>query len=290
MILQRNYCHETPYDIRMIHFRYLIFLILFVTTNMVVTQNITQDSLLKKNFPLVIGNIGFAADSMDIVIGDVPLGEVYNFDIEIYNFGNDPVKFTNGKSNNFVTQKFEPIMLMPQMRGRMIVEFNADSELSLGEFHAEISIISSDKKSPYKFINLLVNIIEGIEGGKNQKKYDSIPHMVFDHYNYDYGHLVRGKNLYHTFLISNKGGLPLYITEIDPPKGIKVVDRPTQPILSGESAILRLKINTRGRVGVQHQSVLVHSTDPEAPLVILGIHGSVRIFPNHKKTSVQCNE
>lgn len=271
-------------------FKYLILLFLIAIANAIFSQSINQDTLLKKEFPLVIGNIGFATDSMDVVIGDVPLGEVFSFEIGMYNFGIDPVKFTNGKSNHFVTQKFEPEILLPQSRGRMIVDFNADSELSLGEFHAEISIISSDEKSPYKFINLLVNIIEGSGVGQNQKKYDSVPYMIFDHYNYDYGHLVRGKILYHTFLISNEGGLPLYITEIDPPKGIKVIDRPTQPILSGEKAILRLKINTRGRVGVQHQSVLVHSTDPEAPLVILGIHGSVRIFPSHKKTSVQCNE
>ena len=274
----------------MIQFRYLILLILFVTVNVVISQNITQDSLLKKNFPLVIGNIGFATDSMDVVIGNIPRGEIITFEMEIYNFGRDPVKFINGKSNNFVTQKFEPEILLPQMSGKMIVEFNADIELDLGEFHAEISIISSDKRNPYKFLNLLVNIEEGIAGSKNQKLFDSVPHMVFDHYNYDYGHLVRGKNLYHTFLISNNGSLPLYITEIDPPKGIKVVDRPTQPILADEKAILRIKINTHGRVGIQHQSVLVHSNDPASPLVILGIHGSVRIFPNHKKTSVQCNE
>jgi len=58
--------------------------------------------------------------------------------------------------------------------------------------------------------------------------------VVFDHYNYDYGHLVRGKNLYHTFVISNTGSEPLYIIEIIPPKGIKIIDVPIQPILPGK--------------------------------------------------------
>lgn len=274
----------------MTQFRFLVLLLLFGHAHVVISQNINQDTLIKYNYPLVIGNIGFATDSMDIVIGNVPRGEVFIFEIDIYNFSNEPVKFTNGKSNHFVTQKFEPELLMPLMSGRMIVEFTADIELNIGEFHAEISIISSDKKNPYKFLNLLANIEESIAGSLDQNLFDSVPYMVFDHYNYDYGHLVRGKNLYHTFLISNEGALPLYITEIELPKGIKVVDRPNHPILHGEKAILRIRINTHGRVGVQHQSVLVHSNDPAAPLVILGIHGSVRIFPNHKKTSVQCNE
>lgn len=290
MIWQRNYCHETPYDNRMIQIRHLILLLLFAHSNVAISQNISQDSLVKGKFPLVIGSIGFATDSMEIVAGNVPGGEVTTFEFEIYNFGNAPVTFTNGRSNHFVTQKFEPKTLMPSTSGRMIVEFNADPELSLGEFKAEISIISSDKINPYKFLYLIVNVEEGTSGNGFQGKFDSVPHMVFDHYNYDYGHLVRGKKLYHTFLISNYGALPLSITDIVPPKGITIVDRPVHPILTGEQAILRLKINTHGRVGVQHQSVFVHSNDPASSLVILGIHGSVRIYPAHKKTSVQCNE
>lgn len=248
------------------------------------------DTLIRNNFPLKIGNIGFATDSMEIVVGNVPRGEISNFRIEIYNFGREPIIFTNGKSNSFITLNFEPNVLMPSMGGIMNVEFDADVELNFGEFNAEISIVSDDKENPYKFLNLIMNIEEGTATSKYQAAFDTIPHLVFDHYNYDFGHLVRGKIEYHTFLISNEGGEPLSIIDVTPPKGIKIIDSPVQPILPGEKSILRIKINTRGRVGIQHQSVLVESNDPSSPLIILGIHGSVRVFPAHKKTSVQCNE
>ena len=260
------------------------------STSAIVSQNIGADTLVDKNFPLRIGNVGFATDSMEIVVGNVPLGEISNYRIGINNFGKEPIIFTNGKSNSFVSLKFEPNILMPSMSGTMNVEFDADPELDLGEFVAEVSIVSDDEENPYKFLNLLMNIVEGTGSAMNKAAFDTIPHLAFDHYNYDYGHLVRGKIEYHTFLITNEGGEPLNISEITPPKGIKIVDSPVQSILSGEKAILRIKINTRGRVGIQHQSILVKSNDPSSPLIILGIHGSVRVFPAHKKTSVQCNE
>ena len=275
---------------KILKFIYILLLTWLMVVNSSFSQSLKVDTLDSGNYSLRIGNIGFATDSMDIFVGDVPLGEISYFMIEVCNFGKEPVTFTNGKSNRFVTLNFTPNILMPFKHGTMNIEFDVDAGLSLGEFDSEISIISDDNENPYKFLNLRMNIVESTSANKNQELYDTIPHMVFDHYNYDYGHLVRGKNLYHTFVISNTGSEPLYIIEIIPPKGIKIIDVPIQPILPGKKTILRIIINTHGRVGVQHQSVKVRSNDPSSPIVILGIHGSVRVFPEHKKTSVQCGE
>ena len=266
------------------------FILFLLTGNSFIAYSQSDvDSALFKKFPTCIGNIGFAIDSIDIVVGDMPRGEISTFSYEIYNFGKESIVFTNGSSNNFVSQQFQPEVLPPLSTGTMIVNFNADNELELGDFNSEISIISNDVKSPYKFLNIDMNIVEGL-GGENANTFDTVPHIIFDHYNYDYGHQKRGKVQYHTFIITNEGSEPLLIKEITLPKGTTVVDSPTEPLMAGERYILRLKINTRGKVGVQHQSVLVHSNDPSNPLVILGLHGSVRIYPSHKKTSVQCNE
>ena len=271
-------------------FAYLILSTLLVVTLQVFSQIKVSDSLSNEKFPFVIGSIGFATDSIDVVVGDVPIGEVSTFRLELYNFGKEAVQFTSGKSNRFVSLKYEPDLLMPLNEGAMIIEFNADIDLTLGEFETEISITSDDKKNPAKFLYMLMNIVESARGGKYQKFLDTVPHIVFDHYNYNYGHLVHGGKEYHTFLISNVGSEPLNILDVEVPKGLTVVDRPMHPMLPGEETILRIRINTKGRVGVQHQSVLVYSNDPVNPLIILGIHGSVKVYPEHKKTSDQCNE
>ncbi len=261
---------------------------MMISVSTLIAQDVS-DSVLLMKYPVVIGNIGFTTDSVEIVIGDVPRGEVTTFNFQVYNFGSEPVSFTNGKSNRFISLFFDPVILSPKMTGNLSAEFDADIELELGEYSDEIAITSNDKMNPYKFLTLLMNIVEG-DGGGNAKQYDSIPHIVFDHYNHDFGHLKRGKVLYHTFILTNEGGEPLQLTEVTTPKEIEIMDIPTQAILPGENTILRFKINTRGKVGVQHQTILVSSNDPENPLVILGLHGSVRVYPTHKKSENQCGD
>ncbi len=267
---------------------YLVLLVLTLSALSTWSQN-SPDSTLIRKYPLVIGNTGFSTDSTDIVVGDVPRGEVSTFQFEIYNFGNEQIVFTSGRSNRFVSLKFSPDVLAGESAGTMFVEFDADPELDLGEFYAEISITSTDNKNPYKFMNLLMNLVEG-KSEIAQQGFDTVPNIIFDHYNHDIGHQTRGKVIFHTFVLTNMGSQSLHVTDIELPKGIKIVDRPVDPLLPGEKSIIRLKINTRGIVGVLHHSVIVHSNDPSNPIVILGIHGSVRVFPKHKKTSVQCNE
>lgn len=262
--------------------------IIFITTTLSLSGQVDNDSLIHKKYPLKIGSIGFATDSVEIVLGNIPKGEITTLQYEIYNFGNKEVSFTGGKSNKFISTSFTPSSLLPGTEGLITVEFDALSELDLGNFDVEVSIESNDEQNPYKFITLLMNLIEGTN--PDQSRYDSVPHIVFDHYNHDFGHLRRGKVIYHTFILTNVGGEPLYVVDVVPPKGITVVDSPVMPVMPDEKSIIRLKINTRGRVGIQHNTVLVHTNDPSSPLVILGLHGSVKVYPTHKKTENQCGE
>jgi hypothetical protein len=268
----------------------IILLLLFVNVHVVLSQDSADSSLSVVNYPLIIGNVGFATDSVDVVVGDVPRAEVSNFSFGIYNFGKNAVTFTNGKSNKFISVNFIPVVLMPSSVGTMNVEFNADNELNMGEFVVEVSVVSNDDKNPYKFINLIMNIVAGSNEVANSHKFDTVPAILFDHYNYDFGHFVRGRRDDHTYLVSNVGGIPLVIDKIVVPKGIKIIDSPTQPLYPGEKSAITLRINTHGRVGLLHQSVLVYSNDPNNPLIILGVHGSVRILPSNKKAENQCGE
>ncbi|MDG1901090.1 MAG: DUF1573 domain-containing protein [Bacteroidales bacterium] len=268
----------------------LLILSLLLTYASCVNGQTVIDSVVvrEQQYPLVIGSIAFSTDSVEIVWGDTPVGQTTRFELDIINIGEQSVNFTNGQSNKFISVTIEPSMLEAGSTGKMLVDFKADAELDLGEFAVEISIVSDDKYSPYKFLTLITNLVEG--NNAEEAIYDSLPHIVFDHYNHDYGHMKRGKVIYHTFIITNDGSEPLYVYDIEVPKGISVIDAPISPVMPWEKTILRLKINTRGRVGVQHHTILVNSNDIENPLVILGLHGSVRVYPNHKKPENQCGD
>lgn len=266
-----------------------IILTMFIT-NFVCSQNVLLNQNESKDSLFVIGNIGFFIDSMDVVLGDVPRGEKVKFPMSIQNIGNEDITFINGKSNMFVSLNFNPVMLHPNQKGVLNVEFESNPKLDLGDFITEIAIICDDKDSPYKFLNLVSNIVENNNKIVRSEQLDSVPNIVFDHYNYYFGHFVRGRRDIHTYIVSNNGGVPLVIDSIVVPKGITVVDKPHYAILPGEEDIIRVKINTHGRVGVQHESILVYSNDPVNSLIILGVHGSVRIVPSNQKAREECGE
>jgi len=186
----------------------VIFCFLLINVQYVLSQKTDIDSLQQKTYPLIIGNVGFATDSAYIVAGNVPRGEITTFSFDIYNFGNKPITFVNEKSNRFISVNFTPL------KGIINIEFDAIAELNYGEFISEISIMSDDEKSPYKFMNLIVNIVESSSNTASKAMLDTIPSIAFDHYNYNYGHLIRGGKDDHSFILKNIGGMPLYIDSI----------------------------------------------------------------------------
>ena len=73
---------------------------------------VNSDSI-KSKFPFVIGNLAFATDSFEIVVGDAIKGELFNYSIEIKNIGKVPINLKNGKSGKFVDIIYLPNIINP---------------------------------------------------------------------------------------------------------------------------------------------------------------------------------
>lgn len=256
--------------------------------NMLFCQQ-TDNALLKK-YNYRVGNLGFASDSIELIIFDVPQGAITKFPLEVYNFGNTPISLSDGKSSKFVTSIPNPAVLMPHTSGMVNVEINIVKELPLGPFRAEVSLDTDDKLAKYKFLYLLTHIVPNTEKSGETVNLDTIPRLFFDKYNYDFGHMYRGVNFYHSFKYTNFGGLPVVISHIEVSPDCKLMIGPNQVIQPGESGIIRLKVRMRGRVGVQHRSVVLSTNDPVTPEITLGIHGSVRKDAPQQKNPNFCNE
>lgn len=239
-------------------------------------QSQTPDSTLIKAYPYAIGNAGFTVDSMEFVVGDVSRGEVFEYSLGIANLGKSPLSFKGGKISRFVTIKYEPSTLQPGQTGFIQIEFEVVNELPLGEIHAEIAVESTDTDSPFKFLYMVANVVEGFGKGKSTQKMDTVPRLIFSQYNYDFGYMWRGKTLMHSFNFTNMGSEELVIDEIITSDGVSVVDKPNLIIEPGGFGSVIVKVNTYGDYGVQHHTVSIASNDPRNPVITLGIHGTVK--------------
>ena len=236
----------------------------------------TTDSLLIAKFAYRVGDLGFAADSLELIIPDVPQGEKSTYMLEVYNFGREEMQIVDGQSARFVKPTLTGTSLLPATAGTISVELDIVPELPLGPFRAEVALETNDDKAKYKFLYLLTNIVPNNGKLQEQQGLDTIPRLIFDHYNYNFGHHYRGKTEYISFVYTNQGGMPVEISRVEVSPNCSLVEAPPTLIMPGEKGLIRVKSNTKGCVGVQHRFVMIYCNDPVTPVITLGIHGSVK--------------
>ncbi len=245
---------------------------------------------IKKEFPFVVGNIGFAVDSSDFFVGEVKRGSKFTYKLRMYNYGDEEVVFTPDKSSQLVSVTYDNAILYPHTEGAANVVFDVVRELPPGPVQMEVVIESNDEKNPWKFLYLNAVVTTGGKGGIGEEMYiDTVPRMVFSHYNYEYGHKVINGRVRHDFLFTNMGSKVLVIKHIDLCNGCILKGTPQKEIAPGESGSLVLVIKTKG-FGVAHRSVKVYTNDPVNPVIYLGIHGTVTFHSPAKKDPEFCKE
>jgi len=271
--------------------KHLLLIPVLCFLSLVQVRSQTADSTLLKAYPYSIGNVGFSVDSMEFVVGDINHGEIFEYSLGFINFGKKTVNFKGGRISRFVTLKYEPATLLPGQTGLIQIEFEVVKELPMGDIHAEIAVDSDDTDSPYKFLYLVGNIIEGKgQYGTGELILDTVPRMIFNEYNFDFGYLWKGKRFVHSFNFTNMGSQDLVIDKIASSDGISIIGTPKSVIPPGGYGSVVVKVNTYGDYGVQHRIISITSNDPVNPLITLGIHGTVKAQTPSRQNPDFCYE
>lgn len=100
------------------------------------------------------------------------------------------------------------------------------------------------------------------------------PMISVDKESHDYGEMEKGGDPYCEFTITNKGTEPLIISNAKGSCGCTVPEWSKEPILPGESSIMRVKYDTK-RVGPINKSVTVTTNATNEPTKVLRIMGKV---------------
>lgn len=80
---------------------------------------------------------------------------------------------------------------------------------------------------------------------------------------YDFGDLTEGDTVEHTFAFTNTGQFPLIINNITASCGCTTPEWPREPVAPGAKSSIRVRFNSRGKVGQQNKTITVFAnTDP----------------------------
>lgn len=99
------------------------------------------------------------------------------------------------------------------------------------------------------------------------------PVVTFDKLVHDYGDIDQNADGRCEFKFTNDGKEPLILSNVRSSCGCTVPEWPRQPILPGQSEIIKVKYDTK-RVGMINKSISVYSNASESPIT-LRIKGKV---------------
>ena len=80
---------------------------------------------------------------------------------------------------------------------------------------------------------------------------------------YDFGDITEGDTVEHSFAFTNTGEFPLVINNITASCGCTTPEWPREPVAPGAKSSIRVRFNSRGKVGQQNKTITVFAnTDP----------------------------
>ena len=89
------------------------------------------------------------------------------------------------------------------------------------------------------------------------------PMVWVDSVQHDFGSIPASETVSHEFTVSNKGGAPLNISRVQTSCGCTAAVIGHQFLKPGESTVLKVTFDPRGRTGTQSRTIWIHSNDPK---------------------------
>lgn len=88
----------------------------------------------------------------------------------------------------------------------------------------------------------------GNSSKETEQPKDTVSAIEFDSKTYNFGQIVKGQIVEHTYFFTNTGNIDLVIDEVDPSCGCTTPEWTKEPVKPGEKGKIRVKFDT------QHQS------------------------------------
>lgn len=83
--------------------------------------------------------------------------------------------------------------------------------------------------------------------------------ITFKEKSVDFGDIVQGAKVEHTFSLTNTGTVPLVISNVAATCGCTVPSWPKEPVAPGKSAEIKVSFNSAGKMGKQNSVVRIYS-------------------------------
>ncbi|MBI3511004.1 MAG: DUF1573 domain-containing protein [Bacteroidetes bacterium] len=206
----------------------------------------------KKN---AIDEILIIFDSVEYHFGSVEQGTIVEHDFHFTNKGREPFRFTEGHTSTSAAIVSYPLESVgPGVSGKISYRFDTNGKMGPQEKTASLSISCGMKDSV---------IVLRIKGNVFRPPDPNAPVPVFDSVVYDFGTVLQGTIIEHDFKFTNKGKLPIVISNATGSCNCDDEEYSKEPVPPGKSATVRYRFDTQGKMGYQDKIATITFTNSE---------------------------
>lgn len=127
-----------------------------------------------------------------------------------------------------------------------------------------LGLVSCETKND----NLSTSLVNNPSSADGVKNSNNTPAIRFETTEYDFGKVLQGEQVSHTFKFKNVGDAPLIISSIEKTCGCTTPDFSSQPIKPGESGKITVTYDSKGHKGFQNKRLIVKAnTNPSETIL-----------------------
>lgn len=200
--------------------------------------------------------------------GDIKQGEIVKASFLISNSGGDLLEIMNVHASCGCTAaKPDKSVLKPGESTKIEVNFNSKGRRGIQQ--QRVTVTTNDPANQQLVLTIKANVVI-----PEQTKSEA-PKIQFNSSQHNFGKVKEGQVYQHTFTFSNNGSQLLNIKDVKSSCGCAVASISQKELKPGESATLKVELDTAKRKGRMSRTLTVISNDPENPNTILTLYAEI---------------
>jgi len=224
------------------------------------------------DYPAAMGSLRFKVNH--VVMGDVTRNSYDTGYIYLLNSGSKTITIKNITAPEHIRTTQTPIIIQPNEKKTIEVFFSAYHKKELGYSFDRIYLITDDAAYEDKEIIVVANIVNNYME-MNDEDLKNAPKIEFKSTTHNFGVLKQGSIVFTEFEFTNSGKDQLVIYDTKTNCGCTASTLNKMKFNPGESSVIKVTLDTKGKDGYIQQSVNVKTNDPSNPEVFLILNAKV---------------
>jgi len=196
---------------------------------------------------------------------------------KIYNDTNKTLTINPIKAiGNHITFEVEPKVVKPKETAEIKVTYDAKGKGDWGYMNDAFDFTYTGGTTDKINLYVVATIEEEQKKDLTPEQMKTMPRMVFDKKEHDFGVLKPGEIVNHEFTFKNTGGGDLLLHKTKASCGCTASEPAKKLMKPGEESSIKVTFNSTGKHdGDQQQSVTIYTNDPTEPTVYITIKAKV---------------